>query len=443
MKSILTCSHISGQDIRKTKLKLNMKKILILLTTLLSTISFCQEIETEDWTTDLNFLKSELQKKHTNLFFKLTKKEFKEGIEKIISKLDFDSDFETAMKLSQLLAKIGDSHTKINFLKFSKTKNIIPIGYTWFDKDIHVLTTSKDNYEILDKKIISINDYHIKTIIDSLKTTFSNDNNATIKKEAIRLLNKKKYLDYFGFSKSSDSVYRIGFENSSNQLSFENVLTEKYDKENQISTKIDGLRPYYIEGKGNIFKEKYYEKDKIYYIQYNKCISKESVLARGNKLEASKYPSYKEFEDKILNIIKTKKVEKLIFDMRFNSGGNSSIISKLIKELAKNKSLNDKDKLFVVIGMSTYSSAVLNTLAFKKFTNATIIGEETSGKPNHYGNIKYFHLPYSNIKISYSTRYFNLYKGTDNTIKPDIAIVRTFKDYKNGIDPIYEFVKNY
>lgn len=198
-----------------------------------------------------------------------------------------------------------------------------------------------------------------------------------------------------------------------------------------------------MEGKGNIYKERYYEEDKIYYIQYNKCISKESLLATGNKLEAEKYPSFDKFEKKILNTIKTRKIDKLIFDMRFNSGGNSSIIMNFIRQLRANKKLNHKEKLFVVVGEKTYSSAVLNTLAFKDFTNATIIGEETSGMPNHYGNIKSFYLPYSNIKVSYSTKYHSLYKGTENTIKPDIEIVRTFNDYKNGIDPIYEFVKNY
>ncbi len=419
-----------------------MNKLFTLLFAFISIASYCQEIETEDWTTDINFLKSELQKKHIDLFFKLPKKDFEKEIDNIIEKLDSDSDFQTAMKLSQLLAKIGDSHTTINISNLSKMNKILPIGFSWFDDDIHIWTTTKDNYEILDKKIISINNYGIKTIMDSLKTTFPNDNNATIKMKVPRLLNEKKYLDYFNFSKPSDSVYRIEIESIEGIKTTKNISLEKFTKQNRISTKIDGLRPYYMEGKGKIFKEKYYEDDKIYYVQYNKCISKESLLARGNKYEASKYPSYKKFEDKILNTIKTEKVEKLIFDMRFNTGGDSSIIRNLIEQLAKNKALNDKDKLFVVIGKRTYSSAVLNTLLFKKITNATIIGEETSGKPNHYGNIKNFHLPYSNLKVNYSTRYFDLYKGTENTIIPDIEVIRTFKDFKNGIDPIYEFVKN-
>lgn len=420
-----------------------MRKIFTLLAILIGLSSYCQEIETEDWITDINFLKYELQKKHINLFSKLTKSEFEKDIDKIISHLDSDTDLETAMKLNQLLAKIGDSHTTVNISKFIKTNKIIPIGFSWFDNDIHVLSTSKNNYEILDKKLIAINNFEINLIIDSLKTIFPNDNKATIKNNVPKILNKRKILEYFGFAKPTDTIYNVTVENNSGVESTVKVYLEKYERKNKIVTKIDGLRPFYIEGKGKIFKEKYYKEDKIYYIQYNKCISKESLIKEGRILEAEKYPSFNEFQEKLLKTINSKDIDKLIFDMRFNSGGNSSIITNFIKEIVKNKSINVKGKLFVVIGKKTYSSAILNTLDFINHTNALIIGEETAGKPNHFGNVKSFYLPYSNMKVNFSTKYFNRYKKNINTLKPDIEVVRTFSDYKNGIDPILEFVKNY
>ena len=84
-----------------------MNKIIILIVTFFSINIYSQEIETENWITDLNFLKTELPKKHKNLFFKITKNEFENGIEKIIKQLDKDTDIETSMKLHQLIAKIG------------------------------------------------------------------------------------------------------------------------------------------------------------------------------------------------------------------------------------------------------------------------------------------------------------------------------------------------
>jgi len=95
------------------------------------------------------------------------------------------------------------------------------------------------------------------------------------------------------------------------------------------------------------------------------------------------------------------------------------------KKLAKQKNINKKGKLFVIIGRKTFSSAVLNTLDFKKHTNAIIVGEETSGKPNHYGEIKSFELPNSKLKVYYSTKYFKHYEKDIETIRPDVIIKTT------------------
>ena len=43
-----------------------MNKIIILIATIFSINIYSQETETENWITDLNFLKSELPKKHKN-----------------------------------------------------------------------------------------------------------------------------------------------------------------------------------------------------------------------------------------------------------------------------------------------------------------------------------------------------------------------------------------
>lgn len=135
-------------------------------------------------------------------------------------------------------------------------------------------------------------------------------------------------------------------------------------------------------------------------------------------------------------------IDKLIFDMRFNVGGSSYLAEKLIDKIAANKKLNQKGKLFVIVGNETFSSAIFNTIYFKEKTQAIIIGEETSGKPNHYGFVKSFTLPYSEIKVKFSSEYYKLIKDNLNTIIPDVNIESSFTDFKNGIDPVFEYIKN-
>lgn len=69
------------------------------------------------------------------------------------------------------------------------------------------------------------------------------------------------------------------------------------------------------------------------------------------------------------------------------------------------------------------------------------IGEETSGKPNHFGEVKSFQLPNSGIRVNYSTKYFKRTDENVSTIRPDIKLEPGFSDFVSGIDPAYEWIK--
>lgn len=78
---------------------------------------------------------------------------------------------------------------------------------------------------------------------------------------------------------------------------------------------------------------------------------------------------------------------------------------------------------------------------FKRMTHAIFVGEETSGKPNHFGEVKNFQLPTSQLTVNYSTKYFKYNKKDVSTLVPDVKIEMSFSDLMKGIDPIYEWIK--
>ena len=128
--------------------------------------------------------------------------------------------------------------------------------------------------------------------------------------------------------------------------------------------------------------------------------------------------------------------------MRFNRGGNSYQGTKFIEKLSKTK-LNKTGKIYVLIGRQTFSSAILNTLDFMKLTDAVLVGEGTGGRPNHYGDVKRFVLPESNLVVSYSTRYFKVLEDDPPSIIPEIEALLYYKDFLNGIDPALEAIRNH
>ncbi len=420
-----------------------MKKIIIILTLGFSSIIWGQEISSQDWETDLNFLRSELPKKHNNLFFSLSKAEFNAVIDDIIESLDKDSDVETMIRIQSLLSKVEDSHTKIGLRKFKKKFKILPFSVRSFSDGYYITSTSKDRYSILDKKIKSVNGYEIDQIEDSLKTLFVAENNAMIRTNVEIFLNDDVYYKYFGFSNHDSQKYELELEDTKGNIErFEVPVVDNVSKNQRIYTKRKNI-PFFRNGSGESFKDFYFEDDNIYFIQYNKCTSKETVQKYGDKDSAHKFPSFDEFKEKVLAKLSNEKIDKVIFDVRFNKGGSSYLAESLIDQIALDDNINQDGKLFVIIGKDTFSSAIFNAIYFKNNTNAILIGEETAGKPNHYGNIGVFTLPYSNIDIVYSKNYYTLTEENLNSLIPEIEVKETFNDYKEGIDPALEYVKNY
>jgi len=415
-----------------------MNKTLLALIIILFASCTIQKQYNDDWASDIDYLQKQLPKKHKNLFFKKSRGDFEKEIDSVKNQLSLFTDFEIAVKLQKLIAGFGDSHTNINWQKYIDKNKVLPLKTYWFKDGIYILKTTKKNKVLLGKKITSINEIDIKTIVKKISTIITVDNSATIRNSIPELLNSLQLLQFLNIT--SDNNPKIEFETTSGLKDTAEITIEPMTKQNTVTVIFKGIAFNYLHER-NLFLEKYFDKEKIYYIQYNKCWSAELEQKYGNKSRVKNLPHFETFKNRILYILRNKPVEKLIFDMRFNSGGSSLQGKRLIEELAKIEKINQKGKLYVAIGRKTFSSAILNTIDFMELTNATLIGENTSGMPNHYGEVRHFNLPFSQLRVNYSTKYFNASENDIKTILPDIKIELSYSDFIKGIDPVFDWIK--
>ncbi|MGE5631621.1 MAG: hypothetical protein ACM3TR_11065 [Caulobacteraceae bacterium] len=166
------------------------------------------------------------------------------------------------------------------------------------------------------------------------------------------------------------------------------------------------------------------------YFKYNRCLAMKGRPLKG---------IFKE----MIDLIDSGKVDKLVVNIRDNRGGSSPLLDPFIDEVTE-RDINNSNRLFVIVGRATYSSAILNVLHFKNETNATFLGEPTEGKPNHYGEVKSFKLPNTGMWVTYSTKYFTFIKGDPITFMPDRIIEVALQDYMDGKDPVLDaLIKDY
>ena len=198
--------------------------------------------------------------------------------------------------------------------------------------------------------------------------------------------------------------------------------------------------------------------------------------------------------DTVFADIREKNAENLIIDLRFNGGGNSmaadyimnyitskpyclysgsdvkisrqiphkeqlGILSifmrgRIIKYRKKGKLKKPADmdyrfpgRVYALIGPATYSSASDFAAALEDFDIATLVGEETGGLRECFGDAPRFPMPNSGIKfgVSHKRWYAPVPKPGDDKqgATPDIAINdELLAPYMNANDPVLAFTLN-
>jgi hypothetical protein len=153
-----------------------------------------------------------------------------------------------------------------------------------------------------------------------------------------------------------------------------------------------------------------------------------------------------DFNQEMFHVIEQNNVDKIIIDLRNNSGGNSEILNPFTNNLKSYVAEHANVKVYILVGRSTFSSGMFAIYRVKEAAPKAIsVGEPTGGALDSYGEVKTFNLPNSQLPISYSTKYFEFSKFFDykndgvGTFLPDKSIQPTIVDYKNGTDVVLNY----
>ena len=392
------------------------------------------------WYEDIEFLKTTLMNKHKNLFFNITKEEFEEKIDDlkgIIEKLDYN---DMKVEMSRIIASIGDAHTTVKL----PINYVLPLEFYWFKEGIYVVKALEEYKELEYSKVIEINNVSIDEVIEELTKIISHENKSYLKANIVKYIQAVEIL--YGLmiidnienctmkfktlkgelkTKELNSINVAEYNSLINKINEEVVSENKARKEcNEDNDPLVGKIPLYRNNTNKNYWFKYLDKHKLLYFKYNSC-------------KEDKENPINDFINKIINFIEVNNIEKLVVDLRNNTGGDSRLLDPFINYIEENEKINKHGNLFLVIGRETFSSAVLNAFSFKNNTNAILIGEATGGKPNCYGEIEKVNLPNSKFLITYSTEYYNLVE--DNSMEslfPDIDLEVSIYDFINRNDPV-------
>jgi hypothetical protein len=134
-------------------------------------------------------------------------------------------------------------------------------------------------------------------------------------------------------------------------------------------------------------------------------------------------------------------VERVVVDLRHNSGGDSTTLAPL--ELAlRDPAIDRPGRLYAIIGRVTFSAAANFATDLEGATSVTFAGEDMGGSPNLFGDTRPVTLPDSGQILRMAARYWERSTSDDMriTIEPEIRAELTADDYFAGRDPVLEAI---
>lgn len=375
---------------------------------------------------DLNTMVETLEKKHKDLYTKISKEDFLAEKEKIAAEIPNMTDSEFYYALRHLVSLVGDAHTNV-FFQDSEYKHLstLPVAIENFEDDWYLMMVDVVNEPYLGSKVIAVNDVPIDELFEKTKAILSFENEALVKSNFSQTISFIEALSYLGVAKIDEPVaYKVEMQDGK-EYTFElSPLSERGIMTAELEI-FEGAT-YAQTWQEGIYRALSLDTDTLF-IQYNAC-------------EESPELSMSDFTNSIEKELNTNAYKTLILDLRYNGGGNSDIIKPMLNML-KDAKTKHEFSVYTLIGKSTMSSAIINAVQFKDELDATLVGSATGGNVNHFGELQFLELPNTKIAISYSTKYFELISGYDkDSLYPDVEIIQTYDDYLAGKDTAIEWV---
>ncbi|MEX0877146.1 MAG: hypothetical protein WD114_06775 [Phycisphaerales bacterium] len=392
----------------------------------------------EKWEADLDALAQGLLDRHPNFYTTHTVEEFEDALGTLHQRLHELDDEQIVMELSRLVAMGGDAHTTIGMGDFQSTMHRLPIQLTVLSDGVFVTAADEPVRDLIGARLVSIQGVDAMNAIERVSVLFAYENRSKQVGTGAGFVTLLPALAATGvIDDHKAKALAIVIEQTGAEGTAENrelildcsIPADGYRWRSFMESLPQPWPVAYRRSRGN-YQSEFIEEHQTMYVAYNRCREAEDLPMAG-------------FVEFIMSKSDQLGARRIIIDLRFNGGGDETVIWPLWQALEASERFSDPGDIIGLISPRTFSSAMSNSHQLRDNCGAVLIGEPTGGKPNHFGQLSSFTLPNSGLTVMHSTRWFQKVEGDPDAVYPDVGIEWTGADLFGGRDPVLEAALGY
>lgn len=364
--------------------------------------------------------------------------DFEAAIAELKSQVPHLSRNQIIVGLMKVVAMIHDGHSYVPFDTPAVGFHKLPIRLWQFSDGLYIVQGHKKYASIVGGRITRIGDAPVEQALRAVAQIAPRDNPMTIEARSQYYLTFSEILNGLGVTPNASRVpFTVEKGGKQVQMDVEPEDSNTADHRHDFS-----LPPDWVDARDPSAPVPLWQRhpDQVYWLEYDK--PQHLLYVQYNAVREKPDESLASFFARVMDVAKNNEVDKFVFDLRQNGGGNNYLNLPIIHSFIRSDAVNQPGKLFTMIGRQTFSAAGNCVNEMRKHTNTLFVGEPSGFRPNMYGDPAPLVLPNSKVTVMLSTLWWQDNDPRDNRPwqPPDLAVAPRFEDYREGRDPALQVV---
>lgn len=419
-----------------------------------------QRLTPAQWREDLQFAVDTFLARDRS-FSPEAQQQFRAAIAELQRTVDGKSDDQIIVELAKAVALAKNAHTRLYLLRNRSELRRYPIRVWWFTDGLYVVRATPEYSALLGARVLTIAGRTVERVKQDVAPLFAGN------------ASWRTYMSAYTMT-SPDVLIGLGLIAFDGRAEIE--FTDRHGKQGKRRLEPLPLRrsdqpteswwdlcparprddgswlsalslaaaelPMYVQNTERQYWSQYLQTKRVFYLQFNRSANAPAGESLG------------EFGNRVLGELHSVAVNKIVVDVRFNTGGDLSIGRPFIDQLAA-FAKERKTKVYVITGRATFSAGIYHAMQLRQLVNAVLIGESFGDELDFWSEGGNLLTPNSKLSLHYSNRFHSmssvehpefrqfLVKDTDLSITsagPDVLVRMSARDYFAGRDPALEAV---